>query len=150
MELIEATAGTIGATAVPLWTPGEFTLGTATNTLAAALDASATVCTISVTPNPGVSTPSTYPWGGRFPDTGEVVKVTAINGFQLTIERGVAGTTASAHASGATLNFGPLTDPDYLSPGESIGIDLHVEGVGDLSSFLGDTTDFDVNITAVE
>lgn len=62
--------------------------------------------------------PSSYPWSAILDqDTAseEVVEVTAAAGSTLTIVRGVDGTTAVSHASGATFNHG-VSARDYSEP----------------------------------
>lgn len=59
--------------------------------------------------------PSSYPWSAILDqDTAseEVVEVTAAAGAVLTVVRGVDGTTAVSHASGATFNHG-VSARDY-------------------------------------
>jgi hypothetical protein len=75
-------------------------LGTAT-TLAADVDDTTT--SITVTELTGY--PTLLPWWGVIDQGGtrEDVRVTAVSGTALTVARGVSGTTAVAHASGASF-----------------------------------------------
>lgn len=73
-------------------------------TLVGAISDSATEITVSSTATFRQATPYEI----RFDDTGEIVNVTAVDGNDLTVTRGHAGTDAAAHADGALVRLGPL------------------------------------------
>ena len=83
-------------------------------TLSASVSASATTITV----NAATGFPSSYPWTAILDqDTAleEVINVTARSGTTLTVERAQDGTTAAAHANGASFNHG-VSARDFNEP----------------------------------
>lgn len=82
------------------------------------LSASATAVATSLTVVAVTGFPSSFPYSVILDqDTvnEEVVEVTARSGTTLTVTRGVDGTTASAHAAGASVNHG-VSARDFDEP----------------------------------
>ena len=83
-------------------------------TISSGVSSSATSVTVAAT----TGFPTSYPWSAILDqDTAseEVVEVTAAAGSTLTVIRGVDGTTAVSHSSGATFNHG-VSARDYSEP----------------------------------
>lgn len=107
-------------------------------TITASVSSGATTVTVAAT----TGFPTSYPWGATidFGATGhEVVNVTAAAGASLTIERGQDGTTAVAHASGATFVHGGSAR-DLSEPNSHIQASADVHGIGASSSVVGSAT----------
>lgn len=87
------------------------------------------VTTITVTSVTGL--PVSYPYTlilDQGETSEELVEVTGASGFDLTVTRGVDGTTGVSHSSGATVIHG-VSARDYREPQEHIGASTGVHGI---------------------
>lgn len=96
-------------------------------TLSTDINASATTIVVAA----AVGFPSSVPWTGIIDQdtvSEEIVTVTARSGTTLTVTRGVDGSTATSHTSGATFNHG-FSGRDFDEPNDHVNASASVHGL---------------------
>lgn len=126
-----------------LYQPGALSGLFASNTLSSAITS-----TVTTIPLDGANGPTMADYI-FFPDSGELCQVVdwdGTTGHTLTVIRGVGGTIAAGHVSGATVEMGTgIQGGDLLTPGEVLPLEMHLEAIP--GAILGPTP-FDVTIEA--